>query len=369
MGQSRIYYIDTRKVFVQAAVAVIIILTGIWYWKWTEVTAAEFISPELKSSWHIGNKEMVSRLKKGIHGPKIIDPAGPAPGNSRFILKLYSAKETVIFRFGEDKVLYNTKSGLTVNPSGEMRALLEKAVRELRLRSPYGEIVLWEEVSPLFPCGTRARITDLESGRTFMAERAGGYSHADVMVPREEDAEVVRELFGGDWSWKRRAVVLRVAGRKIAASMTGMPQVQYREGRCFDLRFPLSGNAGRQDDMSYRIMYCKAAGMLRNMLQEAGPGETVLLLFTAIDQRDWETMKMLLSSTQGLEQKKLDKIIGVSVKSIRETKALCYLLQVSVSFRTGPYNHSRELMLNLFRDPQKGYYLVRSEFMRGLLDI
>jgi len=35
----------------------------------------------------------------------------------------------------------------------------------------------------------------------------------------------MKESWGGDWSWTRRPVIIVINGRRIAASMAGMPHV------------------------------------------------------------------------------------------------------------------------------------------------
>ncbi|MCL4439546.1 MAG: glycosyl hydrolase, partial [Firmicutes bacterium] len=37
------------------------------------------------------------------------------------------------------------------------------------------------------------------------------------------DTAVMKEIFGGEWSWDRRAVLVYVDGQVIAGSMAGMP--------------------------------------------------------------------------------------------------------------------------------------------------
>jgi hypothetical protein len=37
------------------------------------------------------------------------------------------------------------------------------------------------------------------------------------------DTAVMREIYGGRWSWARRPVLVEVGGHRLAASMNGMP--------------------------------------------------------------------------------------------------------------------------------------------------
>lgn len=81
----------------------------------------------------------------------------------------------------------------------------------------------WSIVDQLWRQGETARIIDPQTGETFMTQRLGGYFHADVEPLTEEHANTFRKINGGNWSWKRRPVVVQIRNIYIAASMNGMP--------------------------------------------------------------------------------------------------------------------------------------------------
>jgi hypothetical protein len=54
-------------------------------------------------------------------------------------------------------------------------------------------------------------------------QRTGGTNHADTETLSKEDTEILKEIYGGQWKWDRRAIILTVGDRRIAASMSGMP--------------------------------------------------------------------------------------------------------------------------------------------------
>ncbi|MGE5593622.1 MAG: peptidoglycan-binding protein [Betaproteobacteria bacterium] len=83
------------------------------------------------------------------------------------------------------------------------------------------ELLQWDKVNSLFK--SYATIVDVRTGLSFRVKRRGGHLHADVEPVTAEDAAVMKKAFGGKWSWDRRPVVVEVAGRRIAASMNGMP--------------------------------------------------------------------------------------------------------------------------------------------------
>jgi len=71
--------------------------------------------------------------------------------------------------------------------------------------------------------GGTAKIIDCETGVVINIRRVGGSNHMDVEPLKASDTAKLKELYGGTWSWERRAVVLVVDGKYIAASINGMP--------------------------------------------------------------------------------------------------------------------------------------------------
>ncbi|MFO7635792.1 MAG: peptidoglycan-binding protein [Clostridia bacterium] len=78
-------------------------------------------------------------------------------------------------------------------------------------------------VENFFKLGDTARIYDVGTGRSFYIKRTYGYNHADVETLTAQDTAIMRQIYGGTWSWDRRAVLVFVHGHVIAASMAGMP--------------------------------------------------------------------------------------------------------------------------------------------------
>lgn len=85
------------------------------------------------------------------------------------------------------------------------------------------QAIPWSIVNQLWKNGEVAEIMDLETGKFFQARRLYGYYHADVEPLTKEDTKIMKEVYGGKWSWDRRAVVVRIRNLYIAASINGMP--------------------------------------------------------------------------------------------------------------------------------------------------
>ncbi|HPD00615.1 MAG TPA: peptidoglycan-binding protein [Acetivibrio sp.] len=75
----------------------------------------------------------------------------------------------------------------------------------------------------VFSIGATAQVYDIRTGRTFNIKRSYGYNHADCETLTANDTKIMLEIYGGSWNWERRPIILTVNGRKLAASMAGMP--------------------------------------------------------------------------------------------------------------------------------------------------
>lgn len=87
----------------------------------------------------------------------------------------------------------------------------------------FGELLGWPEVNILFPRGATGTIRDLATGREFKIYRLFGSNHADCEPLTADDTRIMKEIFGGQWTWNRRAALLIYNGKVIACSMNGMP--------------------------------------------------------------------------------------------------------------------------------------------------
>ncbi|SHK43563.1 LysM peptidoglycan-binding domain-containing protein [Tepidibacter formicigenes] len=88
----------------------------------------------------------------------------------------------------------------------------------------YGEYLdWWDAAQYVIPIGAEFKVVDFNTGKSFMAKRTYGANHADVETLTLEDTKIMKEIWGGSWSWVTRPVILEYNGRKVAASASGMP--------------------------------------------------------------------------------------------------------------------------------------------------
>lgn len=121
------------------------------------------------------------------------------------------------------RVACDEKEVLFSLPPGSCRVLDDVIIRlETMLADRFGELMHWDEVKTYFAMYCWAEIIDLETGKSFRVQRRGGRYHADCQPITREDTRIMKEIYG-EWSWERRAIIVVVGGRRIAASMAGMP--------------------------------------------------------------------------------------------------------------------------------------------------
>lgn len=152
--------------------------------------------------------------------------------------------------------------------------------------SHYGEFLSWEEVDVLFPKYSRTLVVDFETGLQFRVQRRAGKYHADVQPLTAEDTSVMKMIYNGNWSWKRKAIIVQLDnGQRIAASMNGMPHGGGAiRGNNFNGHFCIHFrnskiHASREIDMDHQIMVWKAANKVDEQLVSLPPQSIVNVFF------------------------------------------------------------------------------------------
>jgi peptidoglycan hydrolase-like protein with peptidoglycan-binding domain len=104
-------------------------------------------------------------------------------------------------------------------------------------------------VEDIFAVGDTATVYDIDSGLSFKVKRTYGHNHADSETLTAKDTATMKKIFGGDWTWSRKAIIVTVGGTKLAASMAGMPHAgedQYATNKVVSSR---SGGFGRGENL------------------------------------------------------------------------------------------------------------------------
>ncbi|MGG4497850.1 hypothetical protein [Brevibacillus reuszeri] len=201
------------------------------------------------------------------------------------------------FLFDHDGLLFDKEKPHQYIVSKEMKLRLEELVSSVE-KVHYGQAVPWEQVKKSFARMDYGTVIDLETGERFEVQRRAGSRHADVQPLTREDTRIMKHIYQGKWSWKRRAILVEVDGLYYAASMHGMP---HGAGAIKDNDFPghfcihffgSSTHRRREPDPSHSLMILKASGALASTISGAPPEELIEYFLTALHEHDEHTMRM-----------------------------------------------------------------------------
>ncbi|PWW05731.1 hypothetical protein DFQ01_104293 [Paenibacillus cellulosilyticus] len=208
----------------------------------------------------------------------------------------------------------------TTEAANQLRSLAEL------LRSQYyGKLIDWSSARELVPRKSIFTITDVASGRSFRVQRRAGSDHADVQPITKEDSRIMKEIYGGAWSWNRKAVLVHSGDNWIAASMNGMPHggdgiPDNDFSGHFCVHF-LGSTTHKSDnpDVAHQLMIHKAAGLVRDYLDQASPA---LLASSFVEALDHDEPYLLAQIANGLSAEKLTSWTDQmpSIRSIRVDK-------------------------------------------------
>lgn len=194
--------------------------------------------------------------------------------------------------------LYDGSRGETQELSSSARDELARLVSALR-KAHYGRIVPWSEAEKLIPRKSVITIVDPVTGLQFRAQRRAGSSHADAQPLTKEDTAVMKQIYGGRWSWKRKEILVRTDRQVLAASMHGMPHggdgiPNNNFSGHFCIHFLDSKTHGSGTiDPEHQTMIRKAGGQLEEDVRQATPSQIAELFVMALNLQDAELLKML----------------------------------------------------------------------------
>lgn len=105
--------------------------------------------------------------------------------------------------------------------------------------TPKTEVLDWyaDGVTRVIPKNAHFVIKDVKTGKTFNAVRWSGGDHMDTEPASSADTAVIKSIYGGSFSWKRRPILIKYNGHVYAASMNGMPHGTSTISNGFDGHF------------------------------------------------------------------------------------------------------------------------------------
>lgn len=149
----------------------------------------------------------------------------------------------------------------------------------------------WEEVKHKIPRYSKFKVIDLETGLVFNVQRRAGSKHADVQPLTHKDTKIMKQIYDGHWSWKRRAIIVKTKEGAIAGSMHGMPHGAgaIRNGfpGHFCIHFPGSTtHKSKNEDISHQLMILKSAGLLNSYMKTTSAEDVLDVFIVAINNED-----------------------------------------------------------------------------------
>jgi len=162
------------------------------------------------------------------------------------------------------------------------------------------EILPWEIAREIIPKGEKFTVTDVETGLQFKVQRRAGSKHADVQPLTTHDTKIMKKIYNGKWSWKRRAIIVQVEDQLIAASMHGMPHgagaLQNGFAGHFCIHFLGSTtHKSRNMDKNHKLMILKAGGKEQEYLHRIDPYELVHFFETALNYQDHPLLELTIT--------------------------------------------------------------------------
>ncbi|MBD3918621.1 hypothetical protein H8B09_07660 [Paenibacillus sp. PR3] len=230
-------------------------------------------------------------------------------------VNLYPDIELTIMQQGQQKAYRLEKQGSLWDETAHKRIIIStEAAQQLRLLAVllreqyYGKLIDWSQARELAPRKGIFSITDIASGKSFRVQRRAGSDHADVQPLTKEDSRIMKEIYGGEWSWNRKAVLIHTNGHWIAASMNGMPHggdgiPDNDFSGHFCVHF-LGSTTHKSDepDVAHHLMIYKAAGQVREYLDTASPA---LLAASFVEAMDHDEPYLLTQIAVGMPSDKV----------------------------------------------------------------
>ena len=232
--------------------------------------------------------------------------------------------------------VYNPTTKKMIVLSQQAKDLLTAMWSELKATA-CAEPLPWVEAQRLLERMETAEVLDIETGNSFMVQRRGGTYHADVQPLTRGDTAIMKEIYGGIWSWDRRAVIINVDGRTIAASMNGMPHGQGALTNNFPGHFCIHfwgsiTHASRAKDLGHHLMISKAAGEIWGLAREATPEAQVKNMAAALNQKDWWLTQLFL--------------LPISTAELEHMAANVETIEIDEAVLAGPANDTCEVQIS-----------------------
>lgn len=220
--------------------------SGSWYkvryGKYTGYVMTQYVTVE----GEIEEKEEKSSASSsaGMEGIESIADIGDAPATSRFgdsgsdVKKLQQALKLLNYYTGAIDGKYGSGTEEAVKKFQKSKGMSQDGIAgKVTIKLLFGEdaadadeekytteeLDWFKNGSSTIPKGAKFEIMDCKTGKKFTVKRWSGANHIDAEPLTAEDSATMKSIYGGSWSWDRRAILVKYNSHVYAASMNGMP--------------------------------------------------------------------------------------------------------------------------------------------------
>ncbi|MCQ6274902.1 hypothetical protein JMM81_07980 [Bacillus sp. V3B] len=233
-------------------------------------------------------------------------------------------------------------------------------------------ILPWEQVDRIIPRKSIFTIIDVETGEQFNVQRRAGQRHADVQPLTHKDTKIMKKIYSGKWSWKRKAILIMTKDQLVAASMHGMPHGAGALKNGFPGHFCVhfdgsTTHGSRHQDLTHKLMILRAGGELENYLNEIDPRQVVKVFESAVNQGDQRILNRIIKN--GDKQVRLhEKLNDILIIKFAENSSLKndtqqnlffqHIKMTAVVYKRDNSSESKNIDFILWKDLTSGQWII-----------
>lgn len=239
------------------------------------------------------------------------------------------------------------------------------------------EMLPWEKVNNILPKYSKFTVMDVETGEKFQVQRRAGSNHADVQPLTSKDTKIMKKVYEGKWSWKRRAIIVINGNQWIAASMHGMPHGAGALKNNFPGHFCIHfyGSTTHRTnfmDLSHKLMILKSAGKLQEYINNKDPYEVIRAFIAGLKQQDTQIVSAVSlqkiewkSLLKNVENINLSRMLVMPIEDLTEELSLEIPIEVDMVIKDSG-RRSFNGKINLVRFSPYGAWKIDSiQFLEG----
>ncbi|KAA0546674.1 hypothetical protein FZW96_15705 [Bacillus sp. BGMRC 2118] len=211
------------------------------------------------------------------------------------------------------------------------------------------ELIEWDLADRLLPKYSTFTVIDIETGKSFRVQRRAGKNHTDVQPLTSQDTKIMKEIYSGKWSWKRRAILVQMDDYLIPSSMHGMPHGAGALKNNFPGHFCIHFQGSRLHkkdvmDYSHKLMVLKAAGLLNEYVANLNATELSRVFIEGLNQHDLSILSLTTDTSEWGKNQDFNKfrrdLETIKIKTITLPSHSTDLLKVESVITVSMYTKS-----------------------------